>query len=144
MATQICILTAFSVVPQNFLILRCCFSHLKNSSICQRFLQSSATNEEEICVAFVRNANSLPCSSSKKRTSRSCLGQSFVALYSVNSMIQSESTFLGSRRFHFTTLYCTFFFYLLIRCASKYLCDLPTKDIKHTSVYYYKVLLFFA
>ena len=29
-AAEICILTAFSVVPQNFLILRCCLSHLKN------------------------------------------------------------------------------------------------------------------
>ena len=29
-ADEIWILTAFSVVPQNFLILRCCFSHLKN------------------------------------------------------------------------------------------------------------------
>ena len=27
MAALICILTAFSVVPQNFLILRCCLSH---------------------------------------------------------------------------------------------------------------------
>ena len=30
MAVLIWIRTAFSVVPQNFLILRCCFSHLKN------------------------------------------------------------------------------------------------------------------
>ena len=37
-ADEIWILTAFSVVPQNFLILRCCFSHLKNSSICYLFL----------------------------------------------------------------------------------------------------------
>ena len=29
MATAIWMRTAFSVVPQNFLILRCCFSHLK-------------------------------------------------------------------------------------------------------------------
>ena len=28
-AEQICILTAFSAVPQNFLIFRCCLSHLK-------------------------------------------------------------------------------------------------------------------
>ena len=37
-ADEIWILTAFSVVPQNFLILRCCFSHLKNNSICHLFL----------------------------------------------------------------------------------------------------------
>ena len=28
-ADEIWILTAFSVVPQNFLILRCCFSHFE-------------------------------------------------------------------------------------------------------------------
>ena len=32
-ATLICMRTAFSVVSQNFFILRCCLSHLKNSSI---------------------------------------------------------------------------------------------------------------
>jgi hypothetical protein len=37
-ATLICILTAFSVVPQNLFILRCCFSHLKNSSTNHLFL----------------------------------------------------------------------------------------------------------
>lgn len=29
---------AFSEAPKNFLILRCCFNHLKSNSICQRFL----------------------------------------------------------------------------------------------------------
>lgn len=33
MAVLIWIRTAFSVVPQNFLILRCCFSHL--NSLCE-------------------------------------------------------------------------------------------------------------
>lgn len=37
-ATLICIRTAFSVVPQNLFILRCCFSHLKKSSTNHLFL----------------------------------------------------------------------------------------------------------
>ena len=39
-ADEICILTAFSVVPQNFLILRCCFSHLKNLGEVYRYEKS--------------------------------------------------------------------------------------------------------
>ena len=36
MATHICVFTAFSVVPKNDLMRRCCLIHLKNNSICQR------------------------------------------------------------------------------------------------------------
>ena len=35
-AIQICVFTAFSLVPRNALMRRCCLIHLKNSSTCQR------------------------------------------------------------------------------------------------------------
>jgi hypothetical protein len=38
MATQICVKTAFWLVPRNDLIFRFCLIHLKNVSICQRDL----------------------------------------------------------------------------------------------------------
>lgn len=41
-ATWICILTAFSVLPQKDVTLRCCFIHLKNSSTCHLCLYSLA------------------------------------------------------------------------------------------------------
>ena len=37
-ANQICVFTAFSLVPKNRLMRRCCLIHLKNSSTCQRLL----------------------------------------------------------------------------------------------------------
>ena len=37
-ATQTCVITALAVVPRKLLIFRCCLTHLKNSSICQRAL----------------------------------------------------------------------------------------------------------
>ena len=37
-AIQIWVLTAFSDVPKNRLIRKCCVTHLKNNSTCQRFL----------------------------------------------------------------------------------------------------------
>jgi hypothetical protein len=36
MAIPICVFTAFSEVPKNALIRRCCLIHLKKSSTCQR------------------------------------------------------------------------------------------------------------
>src|SRR5665647_2309486 len=36
-AHQICVFTAFSLVPRKRLMRRCCLIHLKNSSTCQRY-----------------------------------------------------------------------------------------------------------
>ena len=41
-AHQICVFTAFSLVPRNRLILKCCLIHLKSNSTCQRFLYRAA------------------------------------------------------------------------------------------------------
>jgi hypothetical protein len=42
-AIQICVFTAVSLVPRNFLMRRCCLIHLKNNSTCQRWRYSAAT-----------------------------------------------------------------------------------------------------
>ncbi len=41
-AHQICVLTAFSLLPMKRLIRRCCLIHLKNHSTCQQILYSAA------------------------------------------------------------------------------------------------------
>ena len=37
MAIQICVFTAFSLVPKNFVMRRCCLIHLKNNFSYQRW-----------------------------------------------------------------------------------------------------------
>lgn len=44
MAIQICVFTAFSLVPKNTLMRKCCLIHLKNNSTCQRWRYKSAIN----------------------------------------------------------------------------------------------------
>lgn len=41
-ATHIWVYTAFSLVPQNDFIFKCCLIHLKNNSTCHRALYMSA------------------------------------------------------------------------------------------------------
>lgn len=56
-AVQICVITAFSVVPTNDLMTRFCFMRLKNNSICQRSLYKSVTSGAVNSLLLVRNSN---------------------------------------------------------------------------------------
>ena len=69
-AHQICVFTAFSLVPRNRLIRRCCLIHLKNNSTCQRLLYSAAIVSAGKVVLLVKKTNVLPDSGSLKRMRR--------------------------------------------------------------------------
>lgn len=116
MAAPMWIRTAFSVVPQNFLILRCCLSHLWNSSICYLFLYRLATLREVKWNAFARKAKFQSCSSLWKRTSLSLSGYFFWEFSLVSCISASVSIFLRSRRRQWRHLYCKF---LLIRTTEE-------------------------
>jgi adenosylhomocysteinase len=73
-AHQICVFTAFSLVPRKRLMRRCCLIHLKNSSTCQRLLYSAAIVSAGSVVLLVRKTSVLPDSGSLKRTRRRCSG----------------------------------------------------------------------
>ncbi len=51
------ILTAFSECPHSFFMVRFCFIHLKNTSICLLFLYSSAISRAETSWLLVRKYN---------------------------------------------------------------------------------------
>lgn len=74
MADHTCVFTAFSLVPRNFLMRRCCLIHLKNSSTCQRCLYSAQIVRAESAVLLVRKTSLLPESGSLKRMRRRCSG----------------------------------------------------------------------
>ena len=59
----ICVFTAFSLVPKNTLMRKCCLIHLKNNSTCQRWRYRSAINSGFKMKLLVRNASRLPVSS---------------------------------------------------------------------------------
>ena len=61
---QTWVLTAFWEYPQNVLIRRCCLTHLKNSSICQRYLYNRATSRASIKKLLVRKTRSKSFSAS--------------------------------------------------------------------------------
>ena len=59
-AIQICVFTAFSDVPYNALIRKCCFIHLKDSSICHLLLYrpeiTLAESSKNVCQKHKRFA----------------------------------------------------------------------------------------
>ena len=118
MATLIWMRTAFSVVPQNFLILRCCFIHLWKSSICHLFLYRLATSRAVRWKALVRKAKSRSCSLSWYLTSLSFSGYFSKEGSSVRTISESVSTFFGSRRRHLMHLYWRFFLALTMKKES--------------------------
>ena len=59
-AIQICVFTAFSLVPRNALMRKCCLIHLKNNSTCQRWRYKSAINSGFNAKLFVKNVMRLP------------------------------------------------------------------------------------
>src|SRR3546814_5344170 len=67
-AIQICVLTAFSLVPRNVLIRKCCLIHLKNSSTCQRCRYKSAINVGSSAKLLVKNVMRFPLSSLTTRS----------------------------------------------------------------------------
>jgi hypothetical protein len=58
-------LTAFSLWSQNVCIFRCCFIHLKISSIPRRFRYNAATVTEDDLKLLVRKTDVFPASTSK-------------------------------------------------------------------------------
>ena len=62
MAIQIFVFTAFSLVPKNTLMRKCCLIHLKNNSTCQRWRYRSAINSGFKVKLLVRNTSRLPMS----------------------------------------------------------------------------------
>ena len=54
-AIPLCVFTAFSLVPKNALMRKCCLIQLKNSSTCQRSRYSSPTVSGGSAVLLVRN-----------------------------------------------------------------------------------------
>ena len=86
-AIQIWLLTAFSEVPKNDLIRRCCLIHLKNSSTCQRYRYSSATVSAGIAKLLVRKLNVLSVDSSQYFTRRSGCGFRDAESSAVSTMV---------------------------------------------------------
>ena len=69
-AVQICALTAFSEVPKNFLMRKCCLIHLKNNSTCQRALYKAQIVAAGGANRLVKKMSVLPVSGSLKRMRR--------------------------------------------------------------------------
>ena len=86
---QIWILTAFSLVPTKDLIRKCVLIYLKNTSIFQRSLYSSATVSALQCVLLVRNTSVFWVTGSWKVTRRNVYGWSLLALYPASFMCSS-------------------------------------------------------
>ena len=60
-AYQTCVFTAFSLVPTNCLMRRCCLIHLKNGSPCQRLLHSVAIVSAGSVVLLIRKTQKDEC-----------------------------------------------------------------------------------
>ena len=73
-AVQICVLTAFSLLPKKVLILRFCLIHLKKSSTCQRRRYSSVIVRAGKEKLFVKKTKALPVSGWLNLTRRSIVG----------------------------------------------------------------------
>lgn len=73
-AVQIWAFTAFSEVPKNFLMRRCCLIHLKNSSTCQCALYKAQIVAAGGVTRLVRKTSVLPVCGSLKRMRRRWTG----------------------------------------------------------------------